>query len=53
VAYVGDNWVDILAAKDAGVEAIALIGGSSPLERLRQESPDAIIKSLHELLNIL
>jgi HAD superfamily hydrolase (TIGR01509 family) len=53
VAYVGDNRVDILAAKDAGAEAIALIGGSSPPERLRQESPDAIIKSLHELLNIL
>ena len=53
VAYVGDSWVDILAARDAGVKAIALIGGSSPLERLRQESPDVLIKSLHELPDIL
>lgn len=53
VTYVGDSWVDILAAKDARVGAIALIGGLSPLERLKQESPDALIKSLRELLKIL
>jgi len=52
VAYVGDSWVDILAAKDAGVMAVAVVGGLSPKERLLQASPDVIIFSLKELLTM-
>jgi phosphoglycolate phosphatase len=52
VAFVGDSWVDIRAAKDARIKAIALAGGLSPLGRLRREHPDAIVKSLRELLKV-
>jgi pyrophosphatase PpaX len=52
VAFVGDSWVDVRAAKDAGVRAMALVGGLSPLARLKEEHPDALVKSLHELLSI-
>lgn len=52
VAYVGDSWVDVLAAKDAGVMAIAIIGGVSPKEKLLKASPDIIINSLNELLTM-
>ena len=49
-AYVGDSWIDVTAAKDAGVMAIAIAGGVSPKEKLLQASPDKIIHSLDELL---
>jgi HAD superfamily hydrolase (TIGR01549 family) len=52
-AYVGDSWIDVMAAKDAGVMAIAIVGGISPKEKLLQASPDRIISSLYELLNIV
>jgi HAD superfamily hydrolase (TIGR01549 family) len=52
-AYVGDSWIDVMAAKDAGVMAIAIVGGISPKEKLLQASPDKIISSLDELLNIV
>lgn len=52
-AYVGDSWADVLAAKDAGVIAIAIIGGISPKEKLVQVSPDITISSLDELLRIV
>lgn len=52
VAFVGDSWVDIRAAKDAGVKAIGLVGGLDPLDRLECEHPDALVKSLHELLDV-
>jgi HAD superfamily hydrolase (TIGR01549 family) len=52
-AYVGDSWIDVMAAKDAGVMAIAVVGGMSPKERLLQASPDKIISSLDELLQIV
>lgn len=53
VAFVGDTWVDVRAAKDAGVKAVALAGGLSPPERLERESPDVLVRSLRELLDIL
>ena len=52
-AYVGDSWIDVMAAKDAGVMAIAIVGGISSKEKLLQSSPDKIIHSLDELLNIV
>jgi len=53
VTYVGDSWADVVAAKNAGVMAIAIIGGISPKEKILQASPDAIISSLDELLGII
>lgn len=52
VMYVEDSWVDVRSAKNAGVVAVAITGGLSPSERLRQESPDIIINSLGELLDM-
>jgi len=52
-AYIGDSWVDVMAAKDAGVMAIAMVGGMSPKEKLLQASPDIIVSSLGELLKIV
>jgi pyrophosphatase PpaX len=53
IAYVGDSWADIAAARNAGVMAIAMVGGISPKEKVRQASPDVIISSLNELLGII
>jgi pyrophosphatase PpaX len=53
VAYVGDSWTDVEAAKNAGVMTIAIVGGISSKERLLQASPDRIISSLNELLKII
>jgi phosphoglycolate phosphatase len=52
-AYLGDSWIDVRAARDAGVMAIALTGGLSSAERLRNEGPDAVVESLSELLGVL
>lgn len=52
-AYVGDSWIDVMAAKDAGVMAIAVIGGISSKKKLLQASPDKIIHSFDELLKIV
>jgi HAD superfamily hydrolase (TIGR01509 family) len=53
VAYVGDSWADVVAAKNAGVMAIAMVGGVSPKEKVLQASPDVIFSSLDELLRII
>jgi HAD superfamily hydrolase (TIGR01509 family) len=53
VAYVGDSWADIAAARDAGVLAIGIVGGISSKEKILQASPDVIISSLDELLGII
>jgi HAD superfamily hydrolase (TIGR01509 family) len=53
VAYVGDSWADVAAARNAGVMAIAIVGGISPKEKILQASPDVIISSLDELPGII
>jgi HAD superfamily hydrolase (TIGR01549 family) len=53
IMYVGDSWVDIRSAKNAGVIAVAITGGLSTSEKLRQESPDIMLNSLDELLDIV
>jgi phosphoglycolate phosphatase len=53
VAYVGDSWADVAAAKNAGVIAIAIVGGISLSEKILQASPDVIISSLGELSGII
>jgi len=53
-AYVGDSPFDILAAKAAGVYAVAVSwGGIHPDERLLAEGPDALVHSTEELLAVL
>jgi pyrophosphatase PpaX len=52
--YVGDSPFDVLAAKAAGVRAIAVTwGGFHSRERLEREAPDAIVDTPGELLGRL
>ena len=51
--YVGDAPEDIEMAHRAGVRAIGVLGGSPVPERLRAASPDALIKTIRELPNLL
>jgi len=53
-AYVGDSPFDIQAAKTAGVFAVAVSwGGIHSDERLREEEPDAFVRTAPELLDVL
>jgi len=53
-AYVGDSPFDIQAAKAAGVFAVAVSwGGIHSDERLREEEPDAFVRTAPELLDVL
>ncbi len=51
--YVGDSAVDIQAGKAAGVWTVGVLTGTSDLNRLRAEAPDAILHSVGDLLTIL
>lgn len=53
VVYVGDMVIDIQTARNAGVIAIAVGGGSSPLAQIRKAGPFKIIKSPAYLIKIL
>ena len=50
-AFVGDSVMDIRAARNAGMYAIALYRktGASRLSELRREKPDALLRTLDEL----
>ncbi|PJA53243.1 MAG: hypothetical protein CO167_07755, partial [Candidatus Marinimicrobia bacterium CG_4_9_14_3_um_filter_48_9] len=50
---VGDSFVDVKAAKAAGVTAVAVEQGYTPRERLIQEKPDLLVKNFLELLKLL
>ncbi len=53
-AYVGDSPFDIQAAKAAGVFAVAVgWGGIHPDDRLLEEEPDAFVRTVPELLDVL
>jgi len=53
-AYVGDSPFDVQAAKSAGAFSVAVgWGGIHPDERLLAEEPDAFVRSLAELLDVL
>jgi pyrophosphatase PpaX len=53
-AYVGDSPFDIGAAKAAGVFAVAVgWGGIHADERLLEEEPDAFVRTVPELLDVL
>jgi pyrophosphatase PpaX len=53
-AYVGDSPFDVAAAKAAGVFAVAVTwGGIHSEETLRAESPDALVSTPAELLDVV
>ena len=53
-AYVGDSPFDVAAARAAGVFAVAVTwGGIHSHESLRAQSPDAIVSTPEELLDVL
>lgn len=53
-AYVGDSPFDILAAKAAGMHAVAVTwGGIHSREKLEAEHPDAIVDTAQELHDVL
>ena len=53
-AYVGDSPFDVLAAKAAGMFAIAVTWGRiHDRARLEQSEPDAIVDSAEELLDLV
>jgi len=51
--YVGDSINDVLAAKDANVYSIAINRWPHYIEKLRKSSPDYIVNSLGETMNLL
>lgn len=51
-AYVGDSPHDIVAARAAGVRAVAALWGPSPRTDLERERPDRLAGSISELLDI-
>lgn len=51
--YIGDADVDILAARAAGMAAIAVTWGAGTREVLESHSPDAIVDSVEALREIL
>jgi HAD superfamily hydrolase (TIGR01509 family) len=51
--YVGDSAVDIQAGKAAGTWTVGVLTGTSNLDRLESEGPDAILDSVGDLLTLL
>ena len=52
-AYVGDTRVDIRAGKAASMETVGVLTGFDTFSALKNESPDAIIKSIAQLGEVL
>lgn len=53
VLYVGDMSIDVYAAKNAGIRAVAMTGGSSSKSELKKAGPFKIISGLNQLLKIV
>jgi len=51
--YVGDTRVDIKAGKAAGTKTIGVLTGFDDFESLKREKPDAIIKSIAGLPDVI
>lgn len=51
--YVGDTTIDIKAGKAAGMSTIGVLTGFDEYEALENENPDAIVKSVQNLLEII
>ncbi len=50
--YIGDSFNDVLASKDAGVHSI-LINKSHSMDKNLEKSPDHIINSLSEVIDLI
>lgn len=48
--YVGDTEYDIVAAQQAGFEAVGLTGGYSPAAALAPARPSAVLNDLHQVV---
>lgn len=53
VLVVGDTELDVIAGKGAGATTVVVLTGVTPIERIRQEGPDFIIRGLWELPRIM
>lgn len=51
--YLGDMTIDVQAGKNAGIKTIALSGGSSSKNELKQAKPFKIITKFSNLLNLI
>lgn len=51
--YVGDNASDVIAAKRAGMYAVAYVTDSSKLEEVKKAKPNKILNSIPEILEML
>lgn len=49
--YVGDMAIDVQAGRNAGVKAVAVLGGSSSAAELRKAKPCSVIRDLSKLLH--
>jgi phosphoglycolate phosphatase len=47
---IGDRAIDVRAAKENGLNSVAVLWGYGSLEELRGVSPGALLESPHELL---
>lgn len=50
--YVGDMTIDVYAGKNAGIKAIAVLGGSSSKTELKKAKPFKVISRITELKSI-
>jgi len=50
---IGDGVIDIVPSKIAGIKTIVIVGGFTPIERLRQEEPDHIVYSLADIIPLI
>lgn len=53
IIYVGDEDRDIVAAKKVGIKIIGVTWGFNSEKRLREESPDYLVHSPKEILDIV
>jgi len=51
--YVGDSIIDIQAGKAAGTGTVGVLTGTSDMDGLRAEAPDAILESVGDLPTLL
>lgn len=51
--YVGDTTTDIQAGKAAGMKTIAVLTGFDDYHALNKETPDAIIDSIRDLMDVI
>jgi phosphoglycolate phosphatase len=50
---VGDGIIDITPSKIVGVKTIVVLGGFTPIEKLRNEGPDRIVSSLTDIIPLI